>query len=451
VPNFAAMIESGHLQRELASAGELRATTGVGSVVGSPAARAEVSGAEASAANGVGGDVSASEPVLRVPEALTPLPAVDRAMPLLAMFGDVVGRRRARYKIALLKTLQADPAGRWKIRCLQEVVHWLEPASVTELVAELKAVDVLAVQPVSGYYRLTASARVVTALLDAMTVPEVDPRSLIKFLNKAMALAQATGAGEDAVLRQFRSAVAVLRGDFEDLRRLIEDFSDRALLEAAELVRVHVDDMRDLLEEHEAFIATQRDHSQFLEVDQDALDLVARCGSLSAEIIEQLSGRADDRMRAGLRIDRADVRAFLADTDEHALASLVAGLAMPAPSVVALNAEALFAALGLSVNRVASRPPRLPAPVSPQRVAPERARDAGQRIRDELLALTDRESVADFTARDTWAASIGRHSALIDAYSRFDGLPELEHHEGIDQPGRGEVWRVSRTTIGEGA
>ena len=61
------------------------------------------------------------------------------------MFGDVVGRRRARYKIALLKTLQADGAGRWKIRRLQEVVHWLEPASVTELVAELKAVGVLAV------------------------------------------------------------------------------------------------------------------------------------------------------------------------------------------------------------------------------------------------------------------------------------------------------------------
>jgi hypothetical protein len=38
-----------------------------------------------------------------------------------ALFGDVVGRRRARYKIALLKTLQADPAGRWKIRRLQEV------------------------------------------------------------------------------------------------------------------------------------------------------------------------------------------------------------------------------------------------------------------------------------------------------------------------------------------
>jgi hypothetical protein len=65
----------------------------------------------ASAANGApGGAVgplvepaeqqSSTEPALRVPEAQTPLPEVDQAMPLLGMFAEVVGRRRARYKIA---------------------------------------------------------------------------------------------------------------------------------------------------------------------------------------------------------------------------------------------------------------------------------------------------------------------------------------------------------------
>lgn len=196
-------------------------------------------------------DVTA-EPVLRVPEELTPLPAVDAAMPLLELFSAVVGRKRARYKVALLKTLQADGSGRWKIRRLQEIVHWLEPASVTDVVAELRTVEVLAYEPVTGLYRLTPGARVVTALLDAMTIPEVHPRSLIKFLNKAMALAQVGGAGDDVVLRQFQSAIAVLRLDWEDLTRLIDDFSDAALLEAAELVRVHVDDMRDLLDEHQS-------------------------------------------------------------------------------------------------------------------------------------------------------------------------------------------------------
>ncbi|HTT94545.1 MAG TPA: hypothetical protein VMF55_07715 [Solirubrobacterales bacterium] len=95
------------------------------------------------------------EPVLRIPEGLTPLPAVDAAMPLLEHFATVVGRKRARFKIALLKTLQGDGAGRWKIRRLQEIVHWLEPSSVTDIVAELKTVDVLSYEPITGFYRLT--------------------------------------------------------------------------------------------------------------------------------------------------------------------------------------------------------------------------------------------------------------------------------------------------------
>lgn len=219
-----------------------------------------------------------SEPVLRVPEELTPLPAVDAAMPLLEHFALVVGRTRARYKIALLKTLQADGAGRWKIRRLQEIVHWLEPGSVTALVSDLKLVGVLAHERVTGFYRLSPDARVVTALLDAMTIPEVQPRSLIRFLNKAMALARVGGAGDDAVLRQYQSAVAVLRGDWEDLTRLVDDHSDAALLEAAELVRIHVDDMRELLDEHQSFFAAHRESAGFLDADQESLDLVMIIG-----------------------------------------------------------------------------------------------------------------------------------------------------------------------------
>jgi hypothetical protein len=388
-----------------------------------------------------------SEPVLRVPEAQTPLPEVDRALPLLGMFADVVGRRRARYKIALLKTLQADGAGRWKIRRLQEVVHWLEPASVTELVADLKAAGVLHPEPISGFYRLTPSARVVTALLDAMTVPEVEPRVLVKTLNKAMAFTLATGAGEDAVLRQFRSAVAVLRTDWEDLKRLIDEYSDSALLEAAELVRLHVDDMRELLDDHAEFIATQRDHARFLEVDQEALDLVARLGTLSADVIAAISGRADDHMRAGLRVDRSDVREFLTETEDATLAALVDGLATPTPFVVSLDTETVFQALMESSLRVRSQPPAMPAPVAPRRQAPEHRPDGAQRIRGELTALTAPTTVAQLTVRDTWATSIGRHSAVIDAYSRFADLPDLIHEPAVEEPRRGGVWRVSKTTV----
>lgn len=394
-------------------------------------------------------DVTA-EPVLRVPEELTPLPAVDAAMPLLELFSAVVGRKRARYKVALLKTLQADGSGRWKIRRIQEIVHWLEPASVTDVVAELRTVEVLAYEPVTGLYRLTPGARVVTALLDAMTIPEVHPRSLIKFLNKAMALAQVGGAGDDVVLRQFQSAIAVLRLDWEDLTRLIDDFSDAALLEAAELVRVHVDDMRDLLDEHQSFFATQHEHALFLDADQEALDLIARLGKLAAEVIEALSGRASGRMRAGLRVDRGDIREFLLSQTDEQLAELLCDLAFPAPSIVAISPSAAFEALAEASERLPSSPPPLPAIVTPRRERPERLPDPAESMRGELHVLDAPITVAALTVRSTWRESIARHSALVDAYSRYDELPALDHRQGVEELTDSEVWRVSETTIEAG-
>lgn len=394
---------------------------------------------------------SGPEPVLRVPEDLTPLPAVDAAMPLLEHFATVVGRKRARFKIALLKTLQGDGAGRWKIRRLQEVVHWLEASSVTDIVAELKTVDVLSYEQITGFYRLTPSARVVTALLDAMTIPEVHPRSLIKFLNKAMALAQAGGAADDVVLRQFQSAIAVLQGDWDDLTRLLDDHSDSALLEAAELVRIHVDDMRELLDEHQTFFAAHRDRGDFLDADQKALDLVAKLGTMSAEVIQAVSGRADERMKAGLRVDRTDIRDFLASREADDLAALVAGLAAPTPFVVAIAPAVAFGALAEASERVASTPPTMPPPIVLTRQPPESILDPAEVMRDELFELDEPTTVVELTVRETWEESIARHSTLLDAYSRWTELPNLTHEPDCEELEESEVWRVSKTTIEMGA
>lgn len=391
------------------------------------------------------------EPVLRVPEAMTPLPAVDEAMPLLEHFATVVGRKRARYKIALLKTLQADGAGRWKIRRLQEIVHWLEPGSVTDVVSELKAVDVLSYEPVTGFYRLTPTSRVITALLDAMTIPEVHPRSLIKFLNKAMALAQAGGAGDDVVMRQFKSAIAVLHGDWEDLKRLMDDHSDAALLEAAELVRIHVDDMSELLSEHENFLVAHHSSAEHLDAEQEALDLVARLGTMSAEVITAISGRADERMRAGLRVDRTDIREFLASAGAQALAELLGQFFRPPPYVVMVSAAAAFDAMAEASERVRSAPPAMPAPIAVDRQPPEAAPDPAELMRDELADLGEPVTVAELTVRDTWADSISRHSALLDAYSRWDELPHLDHEPEIEELEDGPVWRVSKTVVEAGS
>jgi hypothetical protein len=391
---------------------------------------------------------SGPEPVLRVPENLTPLLAVDAAMPLLEHFATVVGRKRARFKIALLKTLQGDGAGRWKIRRLQEVVHWLEPSSVTDIVAELKRVDVLSYEQITGFYRLTPSARVVTALLDAMTIPEVHPRSLIKFLNKAMALAQVGGAGDDVVLRQFQSAIAVLQGDWDDLTRLLDDRSDSALLEAAELVRIHVDDMRELLDEHQTFFAAHRDRNDFLDADQEALDLVAKLGTMSAEVIQAVSGRADERMKAGLRVDRTDIRDFLASHDADDLAALVADLTAPTPFVVAIAPAVAFDALSEASERVASTPPTMPPPIVLTRQPPESVLDPAEVMRAELFELGKPTTVVELAVRETWEESIARHSALLDAYSRWTELPNLTHESDCEELEQSEVWRVSKTTIG---
>lgn len=394
-------------------------------------------------------EASGSKPVLRAPEELTPLPAVDAAMPLLEHFALVVGRKRARFKIALLKSLQSDGAGRWKIRRLQEVVHWLEPGSVTAIVADLRLTGVLDHEHVTGFYRLTPNARVITALLDALTIPEVHPRSLIRFLNKAMALAQAGGAGEDAVLRQFQSAVAVLRGDWEDLVRLLDDHSDAALLEAAELVRIHVDDMRELLDEHQSFFAAHRDSADFLDADQEALDLVARLGTMSAEVIDAVSGRAEERMKSGVRFDRSDVREFVASSPDADIAALVSGLVLPAPYVVAISPATSFEAMLEATERIASVPPPLPAPARPDQVPPEEGFDLTESIRDEVVGLSSPATVAELTVRSTWEESIARHSALLDAYSRWQGLPLMDHGHGYEEPSESEVWRVSRTKVGE--
>ncbi|HTT94544.1 MAG TPA: hypothetical protein VMF55_07710 [Solirubrobacterales bacterium] len=280
-----------------------------------------------------------------------------------------------------------------------------------------------------------------------MTIPEVHPRSLIKFLNKAMALAQAGGAGDDVVLRQFQSAIAVLQGDWDDLTRLLDDHSDNALLEAAELVRIHVDDMRELLDEHQTFFAAHRDRVDFLDADQEALDLVARLGTLSAEVIQAISGRADERMKAGLRVDRTDIRDFLASREVDDLATLVADLAAPSPFIVAISPMVAFDSLSEASGRVASTPPTMPPPIVLTRQPPEAILDPAEVMRDELRELDEPTTIVELTVREAWEESIARHSALLDVYSRWTELPDLSHEPGWEELEQSEVWRVSKTTI----
>jgi hypothetical protein len=391
------------------------------------------------------------EPVLTVPEELTPLPAVDQATATFALFGGVIRGRRARFRIAVLKTLQGDRSWRWRIGRLQEIVHWLEPQSVTEVVAELKDVGLLAYDPVTRYYRLGAEGRLIAALLGAVTVPQVERRRLIKAINKTMSLSLALGASEDIVFAQFQSAVAQLQEDWDELNSLIEDMSRDALLTAAHLVRDHVEDMKELLQEHESFLTAHKQDKLYLDVEQEAFDLIFRLGALVATVILALTGRADELMRAGFHVDRGDIRQFIGEIGVNTLGALFADLIHPPPFVVRLSAELVFDALEEASGRTRAAPPPLPEPVMLERQQPPEPADAVHEVAVQAKELRLVTPLVDFVVHDSWTTSVERHGVLIDAYSRYGGeMPRLVHEQGFDEPRRDGVLRISRADLKPG-
>jgi hypothetical protein len=391
--------------------------------------------------------VSGREPLLTVPMELTPLPEVDTALGTVALLGGVIRGKRARFRLAVLKTLQADRSWRWRIARLQEIVHWLEPQSTYELVADLKATGVLDYDPLTRYYRLGVEGRLVAALIGAITVPQVERRRLIKAINKTMSLALALGAADDVVLSQFRSAVAQLQEDWDELNALIEDLSRDALLEAAHLVQDHVEDMKDLLAEHEAFLANRKQDTLHLDLEQEAIDLVFRLGGLAATVIQTVSGRADDLMRAGFHVDRGDIRQFITDVGADALATMLDGLVAAPPFVIRLSTDAMFDALEDAATRKRPAPPVLPEPVALERRELPVVGSPTEELAREARELTLTTPLVDFVARDLWAASVERHTTLIDAYSRYGEMPNLKLEDGFDSSTNAEILRISRADL----
>lgn len=387
------------------------------------------------------------EPRLLVAEERTPLPEVDRAMPLLSLFPAVAGGRRARYKVALLKALQGDGSGRWRIRQMQEAVAWLDPPAVSLLARELRDDGVLAFDARRAVYRLTPEARVLCAVVDALTLPQIDPRRLIKYLSVAISLSRISGR-EEAAIASFASAVATLRADLEDLERLIDDNSEGSLLEAAEQVGEHVEDMRELLLEHETFRLKHSGDARFMRLEQQALALVAELGGLAADVVAWLTGKADELMRGGARIDRGDIREFVAEAKPARLATLLADLVGAPPFVPWLSAAAAFRLLGEKVGQERPTPPPLPQPERLAREEPLREPDVTELLEVELVALAMKATAGEIVVGRDWPTSVARHNALVDAYTRRRvALPELEFSLDVDEPRRGGVARISRTTL----
>jgi hypothetical protein len=388
------------------------------------------------------------EPRLTVPEARTALPAIDRALPTLGLFGRIVGRHWTRYKVAVLKDLQGHGAGRWRINEIKHAVWWMEGSSVTDLVGDLRDAGALIYEPTRGYYRMSGEARVVVAVLEALTVPEVEPRRLIKFLAAAINLGLAGGAGSDVVVGGFRAAVSVLREDLEELIQLADDGSYNALLEAADVVREHVDDMEKLLQEHERFRVEHSADSDFMALEHEALDLCAKLGDRAARVISALTDKADELMRGGARLDRGDIREFIGQSDGVTLSGILDGLVTSPPYVPYISVTSAFEALLEKAGHVAYVAPPLPKPERLVRHEPEPIPDPIAEMEAELWALSAVTPLADLVVAESWASSTNRYGTLMETVARRGRrLPPISFSDGVDEPKRGGVWRISKSTV----
>jgi hypothetical protein len=359
-----------------------------------------------------------------------------------------VARRRGRFNVAVLKSLQESGTGRWKLKEIQEALDWLEPQSATDLISGLRASEILRYDAFANRYSMPPEVRAASAIMDALTAG-IEPRRMIRFINKAMALAVAAGAGDDVVLSQFRSAVAVLRSDLDELRGLLDDYSDSALREAADVINFHVEDMRELLNEHEALLFRNRADPELLRTEKDALKLVADLGGLCARVVGSVAGRADERMRSRSLVDRADLRDFLMDASSHDLARLVDGNCVLSPRVPWLPADELLIALEEASEHHATSPPPLPQPAPLERAAPDPQPSATDLMLDELAALTAPVTLRQLVVRDAWARAVERNTALVDAHSREspDRRPIMEDAGGCDRVLDAGVWQISATTV----
>lgn len=91
------------------------------------------------------------------------------------------------------------------------------------------------------------------AICEALSAATGDYARIIKILAATMRLADAMNAPSEVAYATFLSAIAVLEFDRSELDRLMDDYSDDSLLEAAMMTESHVKDMRSLLEEQVSY------------------------------------------------------------------------------------------------------------------------------------------------------------------------------------------------------
>jgi hypothetical protein len=373
------------------------------------------------------------------------LAPTDRAHALISRLVPLGYGLRARYRLALMHALGQDGAGRWRIRRIQAIVPWLEPASVTALVSDLARVGLLVHDPVSGFYRLPSDVRVLVALVDALAAPDIAPRRIVRIIGQAISLARATGTGREIIHAQFRSAMAALRAGELELRQLLDDFSPHALHEAGEALADNAEDMRALLREHaDLFSGPAADDLLPPSLEQEALELIARTATLAGETISLRSNRIHGRLTLAGRIDRSDLVELTMQLEEEQLAALLSGLVVAPPGVPAVDTDLAFAALEEMSGRPPHAPPPLPAPTTAVRRSPPEQADPTDALRAELVALRRRLPIAEIVARVDFPHAVRTQVDLMSLYATNDpDLPRRELRAAVRTVGHAGVARMS--------
>lgn len=385
-----------------------------------------------------------------MPEQLTPLPLVEQALPIVALFAGLVGRGKlARYRVAVLRELAVLPRARLPIRAIQESVQWMEPSSATRLVRDLRDGHLLAYDPRAETYQLTREARVVAAVCGALTASGVDYTRIIKILAATMRLADAMNAPTEVAYATFLSAIAVLEFDHDELRRLLDDYSDESLLEAARMAESHVEDMSSLLDEQADMFARFHGDAQFLDHDQRAHHMIASLGRLAAEVISSLSMRAGTRMRGTLRVTREDLRNMTGQSDIETLAAMVSGSAQGPVFLSAPDTVAAFTSLDDYLSRERRRPLAPPEPAD-LRLEPADALESdpvesAARALEELVSTGD-AGLHEWVVCGTWEGAVGRMIDAVEAWSRYG--PAGDNSMLVEFDARRDLCRIGERGVG---
>jgi hypothetical protein len=90
----------------------------------------------------------------------------------------------------------------------------------------------------------------------------------------------------------------------------------------------------------------------------------------------------------------------------------------------------------------------LPKPERLVRHEPEPIPDPIAEMEAELWALSAVTPLADLVVAESWASSTNRYGTLMETVARRGRrLPPISFSDGVDEPKRGGVWRISKSTV----